>query len=308
MSLKPKKLTLDTKTRWGSTYKMLKRLMNNRPAISAALAVVKGTKKPPPGDLNSNEWALLSSIMNVLKPIHEATKLFSHQKTPMISSVVPVVCRIIFFHLKTNEREDEVCAEFKKVIREDLSKRWKHIIEDISDVLLLAVYFDIRLKDFSFIENETKRRDCLEEAKQLCSQLLSNPETILSQGTIVTTTQGKDDAQKAEEERLNSLYGPLAKNNSEIEEFEKNELEQYHLKKAKPFCIGTHVIDPLEWWKKHTVKFEKLSKLARRFLCIIATSLPCERTYSKSGFIVNKRRACLSDNVISNLVFISQNV
>ncbi|XP_030235456.1 zinc finger BED domain-containing protein 1-like [Gadus morhua] len=37
--------------------------------------------------------------------------------------------------------------------------------------------------------------------------------------------------------------------------------------------------DPLAWWKLHQVTYSKLSKLARRYLCIPATSSPSERLF-----------------------------
>ena len=64
--------------------------------------------------------------------------------------------------------------------------------------------------------------------------------------------------------------------------------------------------DPLVWWRD-TKEYPRLSTLARRYLCITPTSVPCERTFSKGGWIVNKRRCSLSDDHISSLLFVSFN-
>jgi len=50
-----------------------------------------------------------------------------------------------------------------------------------------------------------------------------------------------------------------------------------------------------------------MAALARRFLCITPTSVPCERAFSKAGWIVNKRRCSLSDGNVSSILFVSFN-
>ena len=73
LHLSTKKMKIDNKTRWGSAYKMLKRLLASRAAVSATLAIVTGTRKKPPVDLTSAEWKTLENLAKVLRPLHEAT-------------------------------------------------------------------------------------------------------------------------------------------------------------------------------------------------------------------------------------------
>ncbi len=47
-------------------------------------------------------------------------------------------------------------------------------------------------------------------------------------------------------------------------------------------------IDPLEWWKTHTTEYSNLSKLALNYLCIQASSVPCEQLFSIVGQILCK--------------------
>ena len=106
-------MKIDNKTRWGSAFKMITRLLASRAAISATLAIVAGTRKPPPVDLTSTEWKTLENLEKVLRPLHEATK----EKYPIISSVSPLFRRIFDLHLLACENDDEISKKLKEVIK-----------------------------------------------------------------------------------------------------------------------------------------------------------------------------------------------
>ena len=65
--------------------------------------------------------------------------------------------------------------------------------------------------------------------------------------------------------------------------------------------------DVTEWWRQKEFVFPILSKLARKYLCVPASSVPSERIFSTAGNIVNKKRACLSSENVDMLVFLNKN-
>ena len=62
--------------------------------------------------------------------------------------------------------------------------------------------------------------------------------------------------------------------------------------------------NPLLWWKEHQAEFPQLSKLARRVLCIPATSAPSERIFSVAGLTVTKQRNRLTAENVALLVYL----
>uniref|UniRef100_A0A182RJX0 Dimer_Tnp_hAT domain-containing protein n=1 Tax=Anopheles funestus TaxID=62324 RepID=A0A182RJX0_ANOFN len=48
--------------------------------------------------------------------------------------------------------------------------------------------------------------------------------------------------------------------------------------------------DPLEWWKLHKMQHPLLYQIMLRVLCIPASSVPCERVFSKAGEIETSKR------------------
>ena len=66
--------------------------------------------------------------------------------------------------------------------------------------------------------------------------------------------------------------------------------------------------DPLSWWKERKVYYPMLSELARKYLCIPATSSPSERVFSTAGNVVTCDRSCLKPAKVDMLVFLAKNL
>ena len=67
-------------------------------------------------------------------------------------------------------------------------------------------------------------------------------------------------------------------------------------------------LDPLNWWHVHASSYPVLAVLAKKYLCIPASSCASERVFSMSGHIVSKKRSCLKPYKVNMLVFLAQNL
>ena len=72
---------------------------------------------------------------------------------------------------------------------------------------------------------------------------------------------------------------------------------------AEPLLPRTS--DPLAWWRKCSPVYKSLMKTR---LCIVATSVPSERVFSKTGQIISDRRNRLSPSKVRELVFLNANL
>ena len=63
--------------------------------------------------------------------------------------------------------------------------------------------------------------------------------------------------------------------------------------------------NPLQFWKDNQSQFPRLSKLklARKYLCCPATSVPSETLFSKAEEVISKRRASLSPKNADKIIF-----
>ena len=85
----------------------------------------------------------------------------------------------------------------------------------------------------------------------------------------------------------------------------EHELDLYKLAERLPFrsANGKHT-NPLEWWRINEYKYPNVAKLAKKYLCIPATSAPSERVFSQAGLTIANDRASLLPDHAEDLVFL----
>ena len=64
----------------------------------------------------------------------------------------------------------------------------------------------------------------------------------------------------------------------------------------------------LDWWKIRKEEYPNLARLARKYLCVPATSTQAERVFSWMGFLLNKRRMSLSGESVTMQLFLKDNL
>lgn len=82
----------------------------------------------------------------------------------------------------------------------------------------------------------------------------------------------------------------------------EDEVEKY---RAARFTLDDCDEDRLlEFWQRQTVSFPQLCALARRILCVPASSAASERTFSSAGRVIEARRNRLNLGTVDSILFI----
>ena len=82
-----------------------------------------------------------------------------------------------------------------------------------------------------------------------------------------------------------------------------NELDHYISTKLPP-CDN-----PFEWWKSFGAQtFPRLFRIAKKYMCIQATSVPAERAFSTAGLTITKHRASLNSETADQIIFLNKNL
>ena len=64
----------------------------------------------------------------------------------------------------------------------------------------------------------------------------------------------------------------------------------------------------LDWWRSKKEDFPTLARLAKKYLCVPATSTQAERVFSWMGWLLNKRRLSLSGESVTMQLFLKDNL
>ena len=274
-------------TRWNSVFLMFERLIEQKAAIAAVIndSTVTQAKKAASLEINQHEWQNMADLVKILRPLQVATTTLCSEEEATASSVMPIVIRLIEKFLSLQASDSEIVKNFKMKTSQELESKFGLTRDIFLSPLTLASFLDPRYKTLGFL-NDSNRTELL----TLVLSKLNEEE--LDQTITNTNTTTALDFLLADEDETQMIFP-----DKRIEEIERYKLE---------ICISRND-DPLNWWKINQNRFPLLARLARKYLCIPATSAPSERVFSSAGNIVTHRRSTLSSDIVNSLVFVYYN-
>jgi hypothetical protein len=290
------KLIQDVPTRWNSSFLMMQRLLKLRVPVYSVIFDDEYTK---PGDrmildIKDCFWKTMEDVVPVLEPLAEVTEILGKDSTPTGSSVFILLQNLISDVLKIGADDSGALKDMKQKIADGLKKRFKiserGSPENIKSPLVLAAFLDPRYKATlsKILKNE--------EMQELKTLVL---EKMMPMQTENIRTDECDEPPKKKTKMQDIIKGDIL-DEVAMELSPESELEKYLAEPVRLPC-------PLSWWKLHQWKFQRLSKLARIYLAVPATSIPSERTFSTAGQTVTKLRSSLDPETVDQLLFINRN-
>lgn len=287
-----RKLERDVPTRWNSTYDMLVRICDLTPALHAALSEQTLKSSNTKFLFTFDDQQLVESVLKILKPFYDATLMMSKEESPSLPTMYPTYLKLLQA-LNIDEDDNNCIQQMKTQARANLEKRY----EEIPRTALIASFLHPRTKHLKFLSQEQRAE--IHETVKLQLNMLNNDD--------VTSEQSSDAKKPRLEENneldwLDDIVLPTSQNDTEVIAT-KSEVEFMHYI-AEPDTKE----EPLMWWKTMEPVFPLLSKLARKYLCVPASSVPSERIFSTAGYLVNRHRASLSADTVDMLLFLHKNM
>lgn len=286
----PLKLIQHVKTRWNSTFYMLKRLLR----LSDELAVVCRKLVQAPDFLSACEENIAKEVVNVLEIFDEATKLVSADQYPTSSLIIPVICGL-YENLNTIEisLDTDIGKMFCSAVKRHMSTRL--LIYESRTVTQVSTYLHPNFRNgFRHSENmlsakELVRRELSNLLKDHTPNL--NVENSVKDEETTTKTPGiLDFLKKRSRDPANSTASAI------------NMLRMY----LESNCEGEGTEAVGNFWQ-NTKYLVPLNKIAFKYLAVPATSVPSERMFSTSGYVLSSRRSRLLDDAVDQLCFLHQN-
>ena len=330
LSLPNHKLIKDCPTRWNSTYYMLQRLLEQKPAITVMCASSTG----PRVSLSASEWRMMKELVEILKPLEEATRELSTEQRVSCSKVIPLLNALLFELRKNvvdddenhetqvpNDDETQVpesqgssvpnSEESQQVVTgliASIERRWLNYEDD--KIYSICSLLDPRFKEVCFTSSALVRaKRLLLTIMRTIMRVDTSVDPVSSSASVVTDAENDQEDVPANKKKClwDSFDEELKKKKSTHLSTAQDKDEQ----ELSLYCSAEYIDrkeDPLSWWRKNKSRFPTLTKIAREYLAIPAMSTPSERIFSAAGYISCQRRSRLSGENLNQLVFLNKNM
>ncbi|KAJ8381424.1 hypothetical protein SKAU_G00022020 [Synaphobranchus kaupii] len=246
-------------------------------------------------ELRDEYWRTMEEITPVLKLLEVATTATCGERAVSLSVVYSVVCGLMNEHLRPSEENSISFNTFVNAVRKSLEDRFKPSDRETgAHPALVTSVLDPRHKKLKFVA-----RDIRDAARSHVEDLYQQEKTRTDRSTVQDDPENTEVGKRKRESAMSFLLGSTYDEDTT----ERSELETYLMQPAAHFDS-----DPLLWWKAHEEEYPVLARLARRYLCIPATSVLSERVFSASGLLVSRLRSRLLPEHVNMLVFLNKNL
>ncbi|KAL1252179.1 hypothetical protein QQF64_019975 [Cirrhinus molitorella] len=281
----------------GSRVKMMERVLEQEKAITQVLAADQKSRHLLP---TWQDIDVLEAITKALKPLQDFTDALSGEEYVSVSYVKPVLHLLNSNILKPEEDKAGLCEDIKKRVLDYLNEKYKDPATD--ELLTMATFLDPRFKTtyMSPEKLEEVRSRVATETKALEEKTATDASSTEDQSERETSTAPVQ--LKKPKHSLGSFFKKCSSAPPKQQGIDM-ELDGYLL-----MATADSDSDPLEWWRLQCSHFPRISRLAKKYLCIPATSSPSERAFSTGGNIVTSSRASLKPENVDRLVFLAKNL
>ncbi|XP_058613457.1 zinc finger BED domain-containing protein 4-like [Onychostoma macrolepis] len=259
------KLIQEVETRWNSTFDMLQHLYEQREPVAAAISSLNSDTAL----LTSSEYDIIQESLSLLQPFKLATTELSEEQRVSASKLIPLY-RMLQHKL----------VEKKGLAKQDSAVQLGSHLQGLQSrcggyesfrALALATLLDPRFKIVAF-GNPAKGQEAEKHLTLECASLMrSNPPTHEPQwsasgpSSSSTTAAGSQDC-------LWELFDNRVRESHTTHSATADATVE--VKKYLTDAFLPRMEDPLKYWKERAVIFPKLYILAKKYLCMPATSVP----------------------------------
>lgn len=297
---------------------MLERLVRLKPYF-ALMQVTHDLKC----NLSDEDWKVIEELTVVIKPFMLVQLLLEGEKYVTISFIPYLISeiRIGLNDVLSNNGAHPQVVDLVSQMLTNFNDRWGDgssgsVVEENSTrtkgnrqkglpiLIIVAAALDPRFKSLCGVP-DAEHENVWKHVERECG-LLDINNNVLTGAPIVP-------AVLPEQATPTGLFARLQQQNKALTPQQEHDQasiireEVAHYRSAKPLDIlddDNNHHNPLVWWKNNDKAYPHLAVLARRILCIPATSASSERVFSTAGATVTNERSRLAPENVANCVFL----
>lgn len=283
------KLVQDYVTRWNSTHDMMVSISKNRDAINNCL---RSNRKTEEWYITVSQNEIIADLINILEPFKSATEILGGDKYVTLS-IVERLFKNLISSVECISADSVIVNEIKLLISFDLKKRQNKM----GNIIHKAAALDLRYRSLKHLLEEENintwallEQEFLQnEADVTYNENGKRPST--SECSVKKVKNKVDKPCNKEKQKSHSLLEDSddEDDNDKDEDIANDCVQQLKRYKQSKENVPKS-IDPLVWWKANEYKFPVIAKLAKKYLSIVAISVPTERLFSQAGQVVSQKR------------------
>ncbi|XP_041735582.1 zinc finger BED domain-containing protein 4-like [Coregonus clupeaformis] len=313
------KLIQEVDSRWNSSFSMLERVFDQRESVAAALSTLDTDIIP----LGSADYEVIHQCLGVLGSFNQATAELASEKRVSASKVIPLVRMLkITLEKKHGAIIHPTATQLVSNLQRELQTSCSMV--ETEPILALSALLDPRFKMLAF-GNQGYAQEAVKLLTSECASLIRiNPDKddTLPPSTTGSTTPSPTSphtTSRAMETASVSMATSLSKSHDgglwEMFDSKVGETQSVQSSTADAAVEVQHYLsdpylnrveNPMHYWEKHSKVYPHLFQLARKYLSVPASSVPCERIFTKAGDVFNKKRSCLSMKAAEQIMLLNK--
>uniref|UniRef100_A0A452YAD7 HAT C-terminal dimerisation domain-containing protein n=1 Tax=Aegilops tauschii subsp. strangulata TaxID=200361 RepID=A0A452YAD7_AEGTS len=292
-----RKLRLDCKTRWNSTFIMLDIALPYRLVFERLKEKDKQYEWLP----SSEEWAFATDVVERLRLFYEVTELFSGTGYVTTNVYFPKICEIKMKMRQWETSSNEIVQNMTKSMAVKFDKYWS----DIQGLMAIATLLDPRYTKQMLVACFAM----LHGIEPSCYECTAKVDDIVaSLHSLLDHYEVESEAYKPDEESiLSTMKAPAIMSvfqNSVAQQMPatarlQGEIEQYLNDGLVPYTEKFNVLD---WWKVAGTRYATLRKVARDIFGIPVTIVASESAFSTGGRKLKEHRSRLTSDMVEVLM------
>ena len=266
-----KSMKKSCETRWNSAALMFESFLHNKEQIPTLL-------KKTRFEYTFIDWNLIEFLHNLLQHLAQVLVRLEADTVPTMNVVIPCV-----YSLNKKWEEMKQKPEYQgytSIVNLSINTLDIRISKtNLETCALLACWLDPRFSRFLFIPNEDQRNNaldfCIDQAGYFLANEVDQRKTTGRDAFLLVDSQQDSVADEIK------LYEQMFNNDNDF--------------------------DLLAFWRGQKYTLPLLSKFAKRYICIPASSASSERVFSSSNLVCSKLRGRLSSERAKAITYISVN-
>jgi hypothetical protein len=298
-----RRITLDCKTRWNSTYVMLSIALEYQSVFDRLASKEKLCAHFKP---TTDDWEFARELCGRLKIFFDATELLSGTSYVTANLFFPKICGIYLAIDKWRTSAIPKVEEMSVLMKDKFKKYWT----DVHGLMEVATVLDPRYKlkfmkaFYSTIygEESPTTDDEVCRVKNLLYELVLEYQESMEGMATTDAVGAASRGCRAPNEGDDLMFGIFDKFLSEepdCSSFVRTELDLYL---EEPTLPRTQELDIINWWQYAGIKYPTLRKIARDIMAIPVTTVASESVFSTGGRVISPHRSRLAPKTVEGLM------